>query len=61
MSEIDHEYTDEIVCLWCGVEWSDSWEMPDYDTEICYECGKAYSYERHIEVHYSTKKTKDEA
>lgn len=24
--EIDHEYTDEVVCPFCGYEESDSWE-----------------------------------
>jgi len=49
MSEIDHKFTNEIVCPYCGYEFSDSWEYLDpsndsHDGEEidveCLECGK---------------------
>lgn len=59
MSDIDHRYTDEITCPYCGYEMSDSWEMSDTDDEQeCYneKCGKLFSYERIVEVTYSSSK-----
>ena len=53
--EIDHEYTDEIVCPYCGHEFSESYEFSgDSGEEECYECGKEFEYHRHIEVTYCT-------
>ena len=31
MSEIKHKYTKEIVCPYCGYEFSDSW---DYSSDL---------------------------
>lgn len=54
---IDCEYTDEIVCPYCGEEFTDSWEFePDMDTIDCYECGMEFKYERNVSVTYSTSK-----
>jgi uncharacterized Zn finger protein len=59
--DIDHSYTEEIVCPHCGDEWQDSWECGDNDEFVeCEECGKFFSYERDIDVTYSTKKTTQE-
>ncbi len=53
MSElIDHEYTDEIVCPWCGYEHGDSWEGPESGEDICDECEKTFAYCRQVEVTY---------
>jgi ATP-dependent Zn protease len=53
--EIDHDYTDEIVCPYCGCEFSDSYEFDDDSgTMECYECEKEFEYYRHIEVTYCT-------
>ena len=60
MNDINHEYTNEIVCPHCGAEWSDSWECAnDYGEEECDECEKKFSYNRDVEVTYSTSKIKD--
>lgn len=59
--EIDHNYTDEIVCPYCGCEFGDSWELSaDSGEEECYECGKEFEYYRHIEVTYCTYKITEE-
>lgn len=52
--EIEHEYTDEIVCPYCGYKFEDSYEF-ELDTRKsnlnCDECGEEFfAYE---EVSYS--------
>ena len=55
---IDHEYTDDIVCPYCGYTHRDSWELgADYGDHDCGSCGKIFLYERDIVVSYSTSKT----
>lgn len=57
MDGIDHEYTGEIVCPYCGYEFSDSWEISGNDGSlVCEECGKKFRYERHVSIMYSTSK-----
>lgn len=59
-TEIDHEYTDEIVCPHCGYEHGDSWEAPDDGEDDCEECGKPFRFVRDITVRYSTTKVREE-
>jgi transcription elongation factor Elf1 len=58
--EIDCNFTREIICPWCGHEKSNSWEYPDYDTEICGVCGNKFDYYRNVSVTYSTEKLETE-
>lgn len=44
----------EIKCPYCGTETSDSWEYSDDGEEICSVCGSEYSYERVVDVSYTT-------
>jgi transcription initiation factor TFIIIB Brf1 subunit/transcription initiation factor TFIIB len=63
MENIDHKFTDEVVCPYCGEILGDSWELDD-DGEIeCDECGKVYDYVRNISVSYSSqpRTTKEES
>ncbi len=61
MEEIDHEYTDEVVCPHCGLEASDSWEFLDWvDEHECGACGKLYTIERNIRITYTTTKIEGE-
>lgn len=61
-NKTDHEYTNEIVCPYCGLEKQDSWQYHDdnYDGYIgiieCGECGKMFHAERYIEITYITSK-----
>lgn len=60
LSEIKHEWTDELVCPHCGHVHSDSWEMNsgdegDWDME-CHECDETFDAQRHVTVKYSTSK-----
>lgn len=53
--EIDHEGTDEIVCPYCGYEFSDSWEYYDEeDPMTCYGCSKEFYLQIHREISYDT-------
>lgn len=61
-NEIDHQYTNEIVCPFCGHEFGDSWEI-DGDSEDlglidCEECYKEFYAVRNIRVDYSTEKAR---
>lgn len=57
MKEIDHEYTDEIICPHCGHKYSDCWEWGDDEgVEECYNCYKPFSWTRNITVNYCTEK-----
>ena len=56
--EIDHEYTDNIVCPHCGEEERDSWEYSeDSGSATCGECRLAFHYERETSVTYTTSKS----
>ena len=54
--EIDHKYTDEIVCPHCGAEFSDSFEFDESGETDCYKCEKPFLYETHVEITYTTRK-----
>lgn len=63
--EIDCRYTDEIVCPYCGYEFSDSWEYADYSrVEVeCGDhlnCGKEFIVYPDVTVTYCSEKKKDE-
>lgn len=59
---IDHEYTNEIVCPYCGYEHPDSWEVnfgPGMEGDTvreCAECGETFTATRMVRVEYSTSK-----
>ena len=57
-TDIEHEYTAEIVCPYCGNTWLDSWEYmageEDLGEYVCDECDKTYTISRNITIDYST-------
>lgn len=61
--EIDHEYTKEIVCPYCGYEFLDSFEIGSDEEDLglieCDECGKHFYATRNMEITYSTEKPKE--
>ena len=64
-AEIDHEYTDEIVCPVCGHEFEDSWEVFISGTyseteEQCPICGAKFKVTQDIQTTYSTELIKEE-
>ena len=51
----DISFSKDITCPHCGSEDRDSWEASDSDDEHCCDtCGSVFSYERNIEVTYSS-------
>jgi hypothetical protein len=59
--EGDHEYTEEIVCPYCGEEQTDSWELSANSGELdCGNCENKFTYERDIQITYSTQKLKSD-
>ena len=54
--EIDCNWTDEVVCPYCGAEFSDSWEYEDEGEEYCEDCDKCFTYQRNVIVSYSSQK-----
>ncbi len=64
MAEVESWYTSEAVCPYCGHIDRDSWELGNgaegCGVSECGECGKEYSYQRHISVSYSTEKMQED-
>lgn len=59
--EIDHKYTEEIVCPYCGHEHQDSWErrgtdLNAEDEDQCESCEKTFKWYRGFSVWYNTAK-----
>ncbi len=58
--EYDTHFTEEVVCPYCGHEYSDSWEFNDYHADItCCECNKKFDFDVHFDVRYCTYKIKE--
>jgi hypothetical protein len=59
-TEVDHEYTNCIVCPYCGHQFKDSWEYgrgEGYLGEIaCELCEESFHARRMITVTYTTSK-----
>lgn len=55
--DIDSEYTDDVVCPYCGYEHSDSWEFSDdcCDIQCCF-CENTFEMVRNVSVTYSSSK-----
>lgn len=55
-ADIDCEYTDQIVCPYCGCEQYDSWERGDRDggETTCDDCEKDFEFSRNHEITYSS-------
>lgn len=56
---IESEYTDEVICPYCGHKYSDSWEFgngtdDDFGLIQCEYCEKEFYAWRNVEVTYST-------
>jgi DNA-directed RNA polymerase subunit RPC12/RpoP len=56
-NKIDCRYTDEVICPYCGYEYSDSWEFRSNEGELtCNNCNKKFLYTRNISIDFSTTK-----
>ena len=57
-NEIDHRYTQNIVCPWCGSANPDSWEVQANEgEETCPDCKNLFTYARETTVTYCTSKS----
>ena len=55
-TEIDCDYTDNIVCPFCGYVVEDSWEYgEDEDEGVCPECDRKFELEVRVTTKYSTR------
>ena len=52
----DHDCTPEVVCPYCGNQFSDSWDFADEDEMDCDECGNTFSFTRDVDVTYNSEK-----
>jgi DNA-directed RNA polymerase subunit RPC12/RpoP len=60
--DFPHDHTDEIVCPYCGYEFTDSWEFNDTQDEQhveCCDCGKEFLLYVIMSVDYTTRKKKE--
>ena len=58
----EHQYTDEIVCPYCGYTFKDSCEeiAPEECEEIdCEDCKKTFSASANMSISYVTRKLKE--
>lgn len=58
-NKIDHEYTRNITCPYCGCEYPHSSEIePESDGDLgmleCQQCYLCFKAERHVWIQYST-------
>jgi DNA-directed RNA polymerase subunit RPC12/RpoP len=52
---VEHEYTKNITCPYCGYEDKNSWEYREESGDIeCPDCGKKFHYNRNVDVTYCT-------
>jgi len=53
---IKYNYTNEVVCPYCGYEFTDSWEYADEGDVYCETCENDFTYERVVTVEYRSYK-----
>lgn len=62
MNKIDYEYTNNIICPFCGHEDKDSWEVElDNEETLLFECGdceKEFYATKSVTIDYSTEKAR---
>lgn len=56
--DIDHMFTEEITCPYCGAKEADSWEILPHESDLgylkCHKCGRKYSAQREVAITYVT-------
>lgn len=53
--ELSTQYEQEVICPYCGLEFSEPQDFPD-ECEVECDCGETFTMTRNIEVTYSTYK-----
>jgi hypothetical protein len=63
MPEIDHEWTNDAVCPYCGYADKESWELDGEDGQegetTCGSCERDFIYYRNVSVTFTTMKIED--
>ena len=54
MNEIDCRSTDQIVCPYCGYEFTDSYELGEDGDVECDECGQTFNFTSDTVVYYTS-------
>lgn len=54
MEEIDCEYTDNLVCPYCGWEHDDTYDMNEAGEHSCEKCDKNFSYDVYYSKSYTS-------
>lgn len=55
----EKEYTDNVICPYCGYEEKDSWELADESEDHeCEQCGAIFGYTRDITDEYNSSPVK---
>lgn len=55
-AESDCEYTDSIVCPFCGYVVEESWEYEEGESQgVCPECDRTFELEIMVQTHYTTR------
>lgn len=60
--EIETCFEDDIICPYCGYRIQDDecyYEREGYGEDECPECGKAFYFQAHIQITYSTTRKED--
>lgn len=62
--DFETSYTNEIICPYCGYEFSDSIEIENGNNDVgevdCSRCEKTFITYRNVEVTYNTWKKEDD-
>ena len=57
---IDHEYTEKIVCPYCGHKFINSFEYSESEEDVpCQSCDKKFDLSVDVEIYYTTSKRYD--
>lgn len=54
MDEINTDYTEDIICPFCGYVFTDSWELDDEAEVDCPECDATFDLEVGITTWYTS-------
>ena len=54
--EIDSDWTNDLICPYCGHKIHDDGDLEEEGTELCSNCEQEFTYQVHYLVRYSSQK-----